>query len=95
MKDLEPFAFAGLWEFARINGEDLRSATIIVGPPHPLTAAIHDRMPMILKPADYDRWLEAGISAEALLGLLQPYDEADMKAYEVNRQQLKQREERP
>ena len=85
MKDLEPFAFAGLWEFARINGEDLLSATIIVGPPNPLTAAIHDRMPMILRPDDYDRWLEAGSSAEEILGLLQPYDEADMKGYEVSR----------
>jgi putative SOS response-associated peptidase YedK len=34
MKDLEPFAFAGLWEFARIVGEDILSATIIVGPPN-------------------------------------------------------------
>ena len=68
-----------------MNGEDLLSATIIVGPPNPLTAAIHDRMPMILKPDDYDRWLEAGSSAEAILGMLQPYDEADMKAYEVSR----------
>ena len=85
MKDLEPFAFAGLWEFARINEEDLLSTTIIVGPPNPLAAAIHDRMPMILKPDDYDRWLEAGSPAEQLLGLLQPYDEAEMTAYEVSR----------
>ena len=74
-----------MWEFARINGEDLLSAAIIVGPPNPLTAAVHDRMPTILKPDDYDRWLEAGGSAEALLGLLKPYDDADMKAYEVSR----------
>ena len=32
-------------------------------------------MPMILKPDDYDRWLEAGSSAEQLLSMLQPYDE--------------------
>jgi hypothetical protein len=27
--DLEPLAFAGLWEFARLAGEDILSATII------------------------------------------------------------------
>ncbi|MCJ7787894.1 MAG: SOS response-associated peptidase, partial [Methyloceanibacter sp.] len=30
-KDLKPFAFAGLWEFARLGGEDIVSACIIVG----------------------------------------------------------------
>ena len=58
MKDLEPFAFAGIWEFARIKGEDVLSATIIVGPPNAVAAPVHDRMPMILAPEDYDRWLE-------------------------------------
>ncbi len=44
-KDFEPFAFAGLWEFARHGGEEILSATIIVGEPNPLIGAIHDRMP--------------------------------------------------
>lgn len=56
-KDLEPFAFAGLWEFARIGGEEILSAAIIVGDPNDLVAHVHDRMPVILMPEDYDRWL--------------------------------------
>ena len=84
MKDLEPFAFAGLWEFARIDGKSLVSATIIVGPPNPLTAAIHDRMPMILEPDDYDRWL-GDTPQDQLLAMLRPYDQEKMKAYEVSR----------
>jgi putative SOS response-associated peptidase YedK len=33
-KDLEPFAFAGIWEFARIAGEETVSACMIVGEPN-------------------------------------------------------------
>ncbi len=84
-KDLEPFAFAGLWEFARLNGEDILSAAIIVGEPNPLVAGVHDRMPVMLMPDDYDRWLDPGESIEALRALLRPYDAALMKAYEVSR----------
>jgi putative SOS response-associated peptidase YedK len=46
-EDMQPFAFAGLWEFARINGEEIVSAAIIVGEPNPLVAAVHDRMPVM------------------------------------------------
>jgi putative SOS response-associated peptidase YedK len=84
MKDLEPFAFAGLWEYTRINGESLVSAAIVVGPPNPLTAAIHDRMPIILEPGDYDRWL-GDTPQDQLLTMLKSYDQEKMKAYEVSR----------
>lgn len=52
MQDLDPFAFAGLWKFARIGENEILSATIIVGAPNPLVEPIHDRMPVILAPAD-------------------------------------------
>lgn len=51
MRDLEPFAFAGLREFARIEGEELLSATIVVGSPNPLAATINDRLPISMWPA--------------------------------------------
>lgn len=84
-EDLEPFAFAGLWEFARLKGEEVLSAAIIVGEPNPLAAAIHDRMPVILDPQDYDRWLDPATSVDALRGLLKPYPAERMEAYPVNR----------
>ena len=43
-KDLEPFAFAGIWEFARLAGEEILSAAMIVGEPNPLVGRIHDRI---------------------------------------------------
>jgi putative SOS response-associated peptidase YedK len=84
-EDGEPFAFAGLWEFAKIGGEELLSTTIIVGEPNPLTAAIHDRMPVMLMPNDYDRSLDNALPKAELKALLKPYDEKLMKAYAVSR----------
>ena len=54
-KDLEPFAFAGIWEFARLGGEGWNSTAMIVGEANPLVGGVHDRMPVMLMSADYDR----------------------------------------
>ena len=84
-QDMEPFAFAGLWEFARIDGADILSATIIVGEPNPLVAPVHDRMPVMLMPDDHDRWLDPERNVDEIRALLKPYDPDLMKAYEVSR----------
>ncbi len=84
-KDLEPFAFAGIWEYAKLEGEEILSAAIIVGEPNPLVGAIHDRMPVILLPEDYDRWLEPGADVDTLRAMLKPYDETLMRSYPVRR----------
>jgi hypothetical protein len=79
------FRLCGLWEFARLDGEETLSDTIIVGEPNPLVAGVHDRMPVMLMPDDYDRWLDAGTSIEEARSLLRPYDPDLMKAYAVSR----------
>jgi putative SOS response-associated peptidase YedK len=84
-EDLEPFAFAGLWEYAKIADKPILSAAIIVGEPNPLAAAVHDRMPVILDPEDYDRWLDPDSSPEDLRALLKPYPADRMRAEAVNR----------
>ena len=84
-KDLEPFAFAGIWEFARLAGEEILSAAMIVGEPNPLVGGIHDRMPVMLMSEDYDRWLGRANSADELKALLRPYDADLMEAYAVSR----------
>lgn len=84
-KDLEPFAFAGIWEYAKLDGEAILSAAIIVGEPNPLSAAVHDRMPVILMPDDYDAWLAKETPIEGVRALLKPYDAELMKAYAVSR----------
>jgi putative SOS response-associated peptidase YedK len=84
-QDMEPFAFAGLWEFARLGEQDILSATIIVGEANPLVAPVHDRMPVMLMPDDYDRWLDPSMTVDELRALLKPYDPNLMRAYEVSR----------
>jgi putative SOS response-associated peptidase YedK len=59
MKDGSPFGLAGLWENWRNpnTGEWERSFVIITVPSNNLVAQIHDRMPAILEPKSYGRWL--------------------------------------
>ena len=59
LKDGSPFGLAGLWENWRNpgTGEWERTFVIITVPSNDLVAQIHDRMPAILEPKSYDRWL--------------------------------------
>jgi putative SOS response-associated peptidase YedK len=58
MADEQPFAFAGLWDaWKEPAGGWLQSFTIITTDPNELTATVHNRMPVILKPSEYERWL--------------------------------------
>jgi putative SOS response-associated peptidase YedK len=59
MKDGSPFGLAGLWENWRnpSTGEWERTFAVITVPSNELVAQIHDRMPAILPPQSYDRWL--------------------------------------
>lgn len=59
-RDGEPMGFAGLWETwqDRETGEEITSCTIVTCAPNELMAELHNRMPVILDPADYDAWLD-------------------------------------
>jgi putative SOS response-associated peptidase YedK len=59
MKDGSPFGLAGLWENWRDpnTGEWQRTFAIITVPSNELVGQIHNRMPAILEPESYDRWL--------------------------------------
>lgn len=81
-----PFAFAGLWEIWRPDDTPVLSCTIITTAPNDLIAPIHNRMPVILPPAAYDRWLDPGEQAPAALDdLLVPFPADQMMAYPVSR----------
>jgi putative SOS response-associated peptidase YedK len=59
MLDGSPLALAGIWENWRnpTTGEWERTFAIITVPSNELVAQIHDRMPAILEPKSYRRWL--------------------------------------
>jgi len=69
--DGRPLAFAGLWERWRsADNEVLDSFTILTRPATGVVAPIHDRMPVILRGADRDVWLDPATPPERLQALL-------------------------
>jgi putative SOS response-associated peptidase YedK len=56
-----PFAFAGLWEqWKGPDGVTVESATVLTTGANELVRPLHERMPVILRPEDHDRWLAPG-----------------------------------
>lgn len=82
-----PFAFAGLWEhWENADGETLESCTLLTTEPNELMRPIHNRMPVILDPKDYDLWLDVEVKKPELLKpLLHPYAAETMMAYPVSK----------
>ncbi|NRP19503.1 putative SOS response-associated peptidase YedK [Ensifer adhaerens] len=69
MKSGEPFVLAGLWETWRdpATDEDTRTFCVVTCEPNAMMATIHDRMPVILRRQDYDRWLSPETEAHDLM----------------------------
>ena len=61
----------------------LLTFTIITCDPNELTQEFHDRMPVILDPKDYDRWLEPGDPQQPPIDLLRPYPAELMRAWKI------------
>ena len=52
------FAMAGLWEqWQSPDGTEVETCTVLTTAANPLLESIHPRMPVILQPAQYARWL--------------------------------------
>lgn len=59
LKAGKPFALAGLWEhWLGADGSELETMAILTTSANDDMAGIHDRMPVILGPAEYERWLD-------------------------------------
>ena len=84
--DGEVFAFAGLWDVwkDRTTSNVIETYTIITTDPNELVQPLHDRMPVILAPQDYDRWLEPGDPERPPIDLLRPFPAGEMKAWKVS-----------
>ncbi|MEO8487977.1 MAG: SOS response-associated peptidase, partial [Betaproteobacteria bacterium] len=73
MLDGAPFALAGIAErWLSPDGEPLDTCAIVTTGANALLAAVHERMPVIVAPADYARWLDPTIPDPA--DLMAPYD---------------------
>ncbi len=80
-----PFAFAGLWEHWHRDDTSIDSCTIVTTTANEIVQPVHDRMPVIVQPADYERWLDpANQTADGLARLLQPLPGEMMEGYPVS-----------
>lgn len=80
-RDGRPFAFAGLWEHWRRGGQTIDSCTILTTDANELIRTLHDRMPIILDPAAFDRWLDPAVDPAEVL---RPYAAQEMEMYAVS-----------
>ena len=85
MKNGAIFGFAGLWDsWHNADGSSVESCTIITTSPNELIREIHDRMPVILPPEQYETWLQDSTPEHFLQQLLMPYPADAMEAYRVS-----------
>jgi putative SOS response-associated peptidase YedK len=70
------FAFAGLWDrWKDPLGKPILTCTILTTQANSLLQDMHHRMPVILSPDDYERWLDPGITnPKHVTDLLKPFD---------------------
>jgi putative SOS response-associated peptidase YedK len=84
LRDDAPLAFAGLWDaWKDPTGEWLQSFSIITTDANELTSEVHTRMPVILHPRDYSRWLERDLDRPPV-DLLRPFESEAMAAQPCN-----------
>ncbi len=86
MRDGHLFAFAGLWDRWE-GGEEaaVESCTILTTVANSTLAPIHDRMPVILPPGEYARWLDSSLEdTDSLANLLVPFPAEEMDAFPVS-----------
>lgn len=87
LKNDRPFGIAGLWERWDKQGEPIESCTILTTDANELMMPIHERMPVIIPPDQFDLWLDTGVNDEKKSsGLLRPFDSKTMTAYPISTQ---------
>ena len=86
LHDEQTMAFAGLWErWLSADGSELFTCTIITTEANSLLVELHERMPVILEPNDFGRWLDPELQeAEGVEDLLRPYPADSMMMNPVN-----------
>jgi putative SOS response-associated peptidase YedK len=81
LKHHSPFAFAGLWE----EWNEIQTCTILTTAANELLGPVHERMPVILEPENYQQWLEPqNQNVREMQLMLRPYPSDEMTAFPVS-----------
>jgi putative SOS response-associated peptidase YedK len=82
-RDRRPFGMAGLFErWLSPDGEVLDTCTILTTPANALLRPLHERMPVIVAPEAYERWLD--VSQAEVADLLAPMPEDALRLQPVS-----------
>jgi putative SOS response-associated peptidase YedK len=83
--DSPMIGFAGLWDaWKDPQGQWLQSYSIVTTEANGLMSQVHSRMPVILHPRDYDRWLSREITEQPPIDLMRPFDSEEMEMAPAN-----------
>lgn len=78
-------AFAGLWDrWRNAQGTPIHSFTILTRPANDRVRSIHDRMPVIVPPSTWERWLDRDLDTSGAVRLLDGMEAPDLVAREVS-----------
>ena len=82
-RDGSALTLAGLWDEwkDRETGTALQSCTMVVTKANALAGKVHDRMPVLLQPQDFDGWLAGTTGTE----LLKPAPDGYLQVWPVSR----------
>ncbi len=85
LKNGQPFGFVGLYNIWKTpEGEQIYTSTIITTDANEIVQPLHDRMPVIAEPDQYDLWLDPRIHDKTLLrNVLKPFLSEGLEVYEV------------
>ena len=85
--DGAPFGFAGLWEdWSSPDGSQVETACIVTVAANGQMSAVHDRMPAIIEPAQFDTWLDIDDAATPeALRLLRPAQDGLLELVRISR----------
>ncbi len=87
LTDRKYFSFAGMYSTYKhpVTGVEINTYTIITTSPNKVMENIHNRMPVILKEEDEDKWLNSDtVEIENLKQYLKPYPDKTMESYIVS-----------
>ncbi|MFZ1370973.1 MAG: SOS response-associated peptidase [Ferruginibacter sp.] len=90
MKDRQLFCFAGIYTswVDKATGELINSFSILTTDANPMMERIHNlkkRMPVIVPPSLYKKWLQPDLTKEEIQSFFHPYPEENMQEHSISK----------
>ena len=69
----QPMVMAGIWQTGRVEGQEVACYCILTTAANETLQRCHDRMPVILEPKDWQRWIAPESDVQSLWRLWKPW----------------------